>query len=152
MKIVEIIEHVELYWSNDRWNLSLSGSAEGFARIARGLIYDRTGSFYIAQNEGLINFCSAGSDGACGGSFTMRDGSIENVVGAWSSNSDSVFKATGIDSVSASFNNQVIALSIPALKAIGVRFGFVINEVTDAYRHHITPIPPATRMTLVDRS
>ncbi|NNB67639.1 hypothetical protein [Pseudomonas fluorescens] len=152
MKIVEIVERVELSWSNDRWNLSLSGSEEGLSKISQGLIYERIADTYIGQNEGLVAYCIAGTGGACGGHFKMHDGSVEEVAGAWSSNSYSIFKATGFDSVAASFNNRVISLSIPALQALGKRFGFVTHEVAGTFRHNITPIPPAKNLSLVDRS
>ena len=33
-----------------------------------------------------------------------------------------------------------------------LRFGFVVNETTDAYRYMITPLPPIEKLTLIDRA
>jgi hypothetical protein len=151
MKIVEAVNSVELHWYNQRWNLFLCGDDQARKEIESSLIYDRFGRVYLAQSEGLISYCYAGSGGACGGSFTMRDGSVEEVTGAWSGNPGSAFKDTGVDFVDISFNGLVISLSIEALRVLGYRFGFVIHETADAYRYNTDPIPEVKKITLANR-
>lgn len=151
MKIVDAVTSVELAWYNRRWNLLMKGDAQARKDIDLGLIYDRFGALYLAENEGVVDYCLAGEGGACGGKFTMRDGSVEEVSGAWSSNPGDVFRISGVNSISTSFNMAVISLSIPAVKALGERFGFVVNETTDAYRYMITPLPQNEKLTLTDR-
>jgi hypothetical protein len=152
MKIVDAVTSVELAWYNRRWNLLLKGDALVRKEIDQSLVYDRFGALYLAQGEGVVNYCYASGGGGCGGIFTMRDGSIDEVRGAWSSNPGDVFKVTGVDSICTSFNMVVISLSIPAVKALGERFGFIVNETTDAYRYMITPIPAIEKLTLIDRT
>ncbi|WP_339506288.1 hypothetical protein [Pseudomonas sp. EA_15y_Pfl1_P102] len=152
MKIVDAVTSVELAWYNRRWNLFLKGDAQARKDIDKGLIYDRFGPLYLAQHEGVVDYCCEGSGGGCGGTFTMRDGSVQRVSGAWSSNPGDAFKVSGVDCVSTSFNMVVIGLSIPALRALGARFGFIVNETTDAYRYMITPLPPLEKLTLIDRA
>lgn len=152
MKIVDAVTSVELAWYNRRWNLFLKGDAKARNDIDQGLIYDRFGPLYLAQHEGVVDFCCEGNGGGCGGTFTMRDGSVENVSGAWSSNPGDVFKVSGVDCVQTSFNRVVIGLSTPALRALGYRFGFIVNETTDAYRYMVTPIPQTEKLTLIDQA
>lgn len=151
MKIVDAVTSVDLHWYNRRWNMRLRGDQKIRDEIQDSLVYDRFGSLYLAQSEGLVDYCSAGSGGACGGKFKMRDGSIEEVTGAWSSNPGHVLKASGIDTVSTSFNGLVISISLEALRELAHRFNFVIDETTDAYRYNISPVPQAEKITLERR-
>ncbi|WP_456254915.1 hypothetical protein ACP3PM_20915 [Pseudomonas iridis] len=151
MKIVDAVTSVELHWYNRRWNMRLRGDQKVRDEIQEGLVYDRFGRLYLAQVEGLVDYCSAGSGGACGGTFKMRDGSVEEVVGAWSSNPGDVFTNAGVDTVSTSFNGLVISISVDALRELAHRFNFVINETTDAYRYNVSPVPQAEKVTLERR-
>lgn len=151
MKLVDAVTSVELSWYNRRWNMRLRGDQNVRDEIQAELVYDRFGSLYLAQSEGLVDYCSAGSGGACGGKFKMRDGSIEEVTGAWSSNPGHVLKASGIDTVSTSFNGLVISISLEALRELAHRFNFVIDETTDAYRYNVSPVPQAEKLTLERR-
>lgn len=147
MKIVNITEKVRMVWVNQYWNLYLEGTEELMDDdYFKSMIWDwypiegnSPADLYVYNNDGIIlkMVHLSNSSGFIDRTITLRNGDVRDILGAWSSNSSTLLRVTGIQCHDTSYNLMAIDISEGALKGLMDKFGFSAAMNNDGYEFNV---------------